>query len=95
MSTIQERHITIQESPVHIMQANPTGKKDTILLHGMKFNAQTWNELTTIQSLAEAGYHVIAIDLPSFGESPASQASPSDVIIDVIKQLKLDKTRCF
>ena len=46
-------------------------KVPVLLLHGLKFTSKTWLDLQTIKTVAEHGYHVIAVDLPSKGNSDA------------------------
>lgn len=41
-----------------------------VLLHGRRFSSKTWVETKTIQTIAAAGFRVVAIDLPGFISSP-------------------------
>lgn len=87
MSEFETNHVTVGDCRINYITAGEKGKKDLLLLHGMKFNANTWKELGTLHHLAEHGYRVYAIDLPGFGESPACEASP-ELVISGFMQLK-------
>jgi pimeloyl-ACP methyl ester carboxylesterase len=52
------------------------GDETILLVHGLASNAGFWRY--TIQALADAGYRVIAVDLPGFGKS-AKGAYPYDM----------------
>lgn len=41
------------------------GSRNVLLLHGVKYSAQTWQDLGTLSLLAGAGYRVAAVDLPT------------------------------
>ena len=68
-----------------------------MLLHGAAFNSLTWSELNprrrridTIPKMAVAGHHVIAVDLPRFGESSGRQeTSNGDFLANLIAALPL------
>ncbi|XP_026876175.2 protein ABHD14A [Electrophorus electricus] len=49
-----------------------------VLLHGQAFTSKTWEELSTLSVLAANGYQAIAMDLPGFGKSPASETVKTD-----------------
>ena len=64
--------IVVDDHRIHALAAGPRDALPVVLLHGAKFNAETWRGLGTIAVLAEAGYRVLAVDLPGFGQSPAA-----------------------
>jgi pimeloyl-ACP methyl ester carboxylesterase len=66
--------------PIHTLQAGPDSGPLILLLHGKMFQAATWQETGTLAKLAEAGYHVVALDLPGFGNSPFTNIEPSEVL---------------
>ncbi|GAB6887408.1 alpha/beta hydrolase [Desulfothermus okinawensis JCM 13304] len=83
---ISQKYLEIEECRIHTLSANPDSDKSIVLLHGAKFKAQTWKELGTIETLATAGYRVMAVDMPGFGNSPYCIMEQIDVLYNVIKQ---------
>ena len=69
---INTHDASVEGSRLRYLEAGPTGGQTVVLLHGMRFTSETWRELGTIAQLADAGYHVIAIDLPGYGHSERS-----------------------
>ena len=55
-----------------------------LLLHGAAFHSGTWEELGTLEKLAEAGYRVLAIDLPGFGESKSVSADRESFLAELL-----------
>lgn len=77
---------------IHALRAGDgEGLKDIILLHGMKFQAETWNQIGTLTILAGAGYRCLAIDLPGFGKSPAAEISHAEILSAIIHQQGMTK----
>ena len=91
MRSIHEKYVQTGESTIHVLAAGLPGGRDIIMLHGMKFQAETWRELNTLDQLAAAGHRVLAIDLPGFGLSVASSEQPESVLREVIDREKLTK----
>jgi abhydrolase domain-containing protein 14 len=90
--TMQSQQISVQEVSLHYLEAGQRdpAKPTVVLLHGGRFSAQTWVELGTIETLAQAGHHVIAFDLPGYGKSEGPQ--PKDraaFLAAALQQLKL------
>jgi len=91
MHSVITKEIRIGKSTVHCLTAGNRGCRDILLLHGMKFQAQTWRDLKTLSELADAGYHAVALDLPGFGKSPATDLDPDTVLTSFIQAEQLDR----
>ena len=72
---------------VHTLSAGPDDGRLVLLLHGARFRAATWQELGTLDHLAGAGHRAVAIDLPAFGSTPASDAEPATFLIELLDAL--------
>lgn len=63
-----------------------------VLLHGARFQASSWDELGTLDALADAGHHAVALDLPGFGQSPQTRIErPAIWIAAVLDRLELKR----
>lgn len=91
MADMIDDKITVDSCQIHFLETGEANGTDILLLHGMKFTAQTWKDLGTLDVLADAGYHSLAVDLPGFGDSPACDSSPDQVLVDCIVAKKLNK----
>ncbi|MFP7753423.1 alpha/beta fold hydrolase [Thermodesulfobacteriota bacterium B35] len=91
MTEIRSKTIAAQGCTVHYLEAGEPDGRDVLLLHGLKFRAATWEELGTLERLAEAGCHAVALDMPGFGESPACGQDEDRVLAAVITGLGLDR----
>jgi abhydrolase domain-containing protein 14 len=68
-----------EDASVAYREAGPSEAPGVLLLHGGKYSSKTWEELGTIAILARAGYHVVALDLPGYGDSSAlAEAKPAE-----------------
>ncbi len=84
--SITEKTINMDSCQIHCLFGGNEKGREVILLHGMKFNAATWEKLGTLKQLAAAGYRVTAVDLPGFGKTPVCALSPDQVLAGLIKQ---------
>jgi len=89
MVVLTAKDIDLGGCLVHCLEGGDPAGRAVILLHGMKFQARTWRELGTLALLAEAGLHVLAVDMPGFGQSPADELAPVQVLHRLIDQLSL------
>ncbi len=80
MTEIQAKTTTIDTCALHFLETGPPDKPPVLLLHGMKFQAETWRETGTLACLAEAGFHAVAVDMPGFGKSPACDIAPVETL---------------
>ena len=91
MTNIISKTIDVASCRLHYLEAGQAAGKDVVLLHGMKFQAATWQELGTLDKLSAAGYHPLAVDMPGFGESPACDEEADKVLAEWITRSELDR----
>lgn len=64
----REGAIQVQGQSLFFREALPGGGQaarfSVLLLHGIRFSSETWQNLGTLHRLAQAGYRAVAIDLP-------------------------------
>lgn len=84
-STIRERTIEVGGTPVFALEAGDADAGTVVLLHGGRFSSATWRELGTLDRLAAAGLRALAVDLPGFGRTPASELAPADFAVRLLE----------
>lgn len=91
MTNIIDKKVAAGPCNVHCLETGDPEGKAVVLLHGMKFQAETWRNLHTLDKLGAAGCHAIAVDMPGFGKTPQC-INPTDIVLrDFIKQEDLDR----
>ena len=91
MTETTPNKITSGSSEIHYLRAGKPDDITVVLLHGMKFQAATWQELGTLKRLAEAEFQAIAMDMPGFGLSPASLDEQDAVLEKFLQELGQQK----
>lgn len=81
--------VPVGDGAVFTLAAGPVTGRAVLLLHGMKFQAETWRRLGTLEFLAGAGLRAVAVDLPGFGRSPAGAATPGQVLEALLRRFAL------
>ncbi len=76
----QEFSLDVEGCVLHGLEQGDLSGPPVLLLHGRSFQAATWRELGTLDILAGLGLHVLAVDMPGFGKSPACQQAPVDLL---------------
>ena len=91
MAGILSQIIDLNGCAVHVLECGEAQEMSIVLLHGMKFQAHTWQDLGTLAFLADQGMHVFAVDMPGFGKSPACDREPVAVLESLFEQKQLGR----
>lgn len=89
-SAVRSRTVDVAGAAVHVLEVPGDGQV-CLLLHGQMFTAATWQELGTLDRLAAAGAHPIAVDLPGYGDSQPSQLAPAEFLRRLLDALGVDR----
>jgi pimeloyl-ACP methyl ester carboxylesterase len=85
--SVTELQVDVDGSRVHLLHAGPEDGEPVLLLHGARFSSQTWRELGTLEALASRGYRAVAVDLPGYGRSTASELEPEAFLDALLEAL--------
>lgn len=91
MVEIVSQYIQGAGCSIHMLTAGSSRHLAVVLLHGMKFQALTWQNLGTLYFLANLGVQAVAVDMPGFGKSPACDQAAGDVLQAVLAHLKVER----
>jgi pimeloyl-ACP methyl ester carboxylesterase len=84
---ITPHDVSVTGATLRYLEAGPPARTTVLLLHGGRFTSETWLELGTIATLADAGHHVIAVDLPGYGNSESSAVPRDEYLHQALNQL--------
>ncbi|AFL87863.1 putative hydrolase or acyltransferase of alpha/beta superfamily [Terriglobus roseus DSM 18391] len=95
---VKHHHVDVEGYSIQYLEAKPPAgspEKPLVLVHGLGARATDWTPL--IPTLAAHGYHVYALDLLGYGNSPkprdgdASLAVEERITLGFLQALHLDK----
>lgn len=90
-SKIVERDVAISGKKLHYLESGSGSSPTVLLLHGARYSSETWKTLGTIERVAGAGYHVLALDLPGYGQSETSPIAPEAFLSEAMAALGVDQ----
>ena len=87
----QSRFVEIEGGRVHYLIEGSEEGRPVVLLHGASFTSETWKQIGTMETLAQAGYLVYAFDLPGYGQSSPLKANHRTWLRDLLDLLNIDR----
>lgn len=84
---ISSHDVAVVGTTLHYLEAGPARPTIVLLLHGERFTSETWQTLGTITTLANAGCHVVAVDLPGYGYSAPTEVPRDEYLARALDQL--------
>jgi pimeloyl-ACP methyl ester carboxylesterase len=88
---LSSHEVEVGVARIHVLERGPREARGLLLLHGARFQAATWEELGTLETLARAGFRAVAVDLPGFGESPPADVDAATFLGPLIEALGLER----
>jgi len=86
------RRVEVDDARIYYLDAGPKDGRVVLLLHGAAFSSATWEELGTLDVLAERGYRAVAIDLPGgFRNSKSTGRAGEDFLATLMGKLGIEK----
>lgn len=86
---VTDHRMLVGGAEVRVQEAGGQAEVAVLLLHGARFSSQNWRELGTLELLAAAGRRAVAVDLPGYGESTATETAPADFLLALLEALGL------
>jgi pimeloyl-ACP methyl ester carboxylesterase len=84
--------VELDDARIHYLDVGPKDGRVVLLLHGAAFSSATWEELGTLDLLAEKGYRAVAIDLPGgFRNSKSTGRASENFLLVLMERLAIEK----
>jgi len=83
--------VEFQGHRLHTLRRGPESGRSVLLLHGAKFDSDTWKKLGTLDVLAGAGFRAVALDLPGFGKSPRWTFDRTKFLAELLPVLEIGR----
>ncbi|MEA4902238.1 alpha/beta hydrolase [Desulfitobacterium sp.] len=93
MSSMIDKCELYQGSKIHYLTIGEKNERSwVVLLHGKKFTADDWENIGLLDALDRAGFKVIALNLPGYGNSEPlkSNIMLADFLAGFMHQLNID-----
>ena len=89
---IESKFVSLSGADIHYLEVGEkTAKNTVLLLHGARFSAQTWQDIGTLQFLANRDSRAVALDLPGYGRSEKISGDRVTFLLECIEDLALDR----
>lgn len=81
------RMLPIDDMEVHVVQRGlpaANAPLTVLFLHGASYTSRTWADRGVLDRVVDAGFRAVAVDLPGFGDSPATDRDPAAVLAALV-----------
>jgi len=86
------QRVEVDDARIYYLDVGPKDGRVVLLLHGAAFSSVTWDELGTLDVLAERGYRAVAIDRPGgFRNSKSTGRAGEDFLVALMEKLGIGK----
>lgn len=89
MLEVQTQTCRVGDAQIFYREIGAETGLSVLFLHGAAFHSGTWHDLGTLDTLAQEGFWVVAVDLPGYGQSESSELAPLAFVEALLDTLKL------
>jgi len=83
--------LVVGDARIRVRSVGGDDGEAVLLLHGAAFRSETWLDLGTLEVLAAGGRRVVAVDLPGYGESTPTEATPVAFLLALLGALDIER----